>query len=478
MNELQNIGKLPPSDVQIEEAVIGSVMIDEDSLVDAMAVIKTEDLFYKETNKTIFKAIQKLYENNQSVDMLTVSTTLKTMGKLEEVGGYVRLVDLVNNISTGKHIEYHVRILQQSYIKRELIKKYTLLVSRAYNHDSDVFELLDYDAKVMDKINEEVFRQAKEKSYEQSLIDVTKRVEMLSNQKEGEFTGVPTGFRKLDKFTGGWQPSDLIIVAARPGMGKTAFILKNLVECGKLGVPAGMFSLEMSIEQLAARTIAINSNFHLSQIIRDGFEKAKYFTTLNTVTQKMKGFPIYINDNAALDIRDIITQARIWKRKFDIKILFVDYIQLVTDKTKGNNREQEIASISRNLKMLAKELSIPVIALSQLSRAVETRNDKRPKLSDLRESGAIEQDADIVSFLYREHYYNPDAILPDWLSSINANAEYSIAKYRSGSLGTKGLFFDENKVKYLDPSELSDAEINELESSPSSFVKPNDDNPF
>ena len=267
-------------------------------------------------------------------------------------------------------------------------------------------------------------------------------------------------------------------------MGKTALALKNVVECGLANIPCGFFSLEMSRMELSARTVAINSNFHLAQIIRDGFKKDKYFERFNHLKSEMKKFPIHIDDRPGLDIRDIINKARIWKRKHGIKILFVDYLQLVNDRTKGNNREQEMASVSRNLKGLAKELDLPVIALSQLSRAVETRGgSKRPKLSDIRESGAIEQDANIVAFIYREHYYDPDAELPDYLTSIGANAEFSFAKYRDGSLETKGLYFDANKVKYMDPEELN----NEFVESDSGFStaelpKPDpnnpDDNPF
>jgi replicative DNA helicase len=228
----------------------------------------------------------------------------------------------------------------------------------------------------------------------------------------------------------------------------------------------------MSSNQLTARHISINSNFHLSQIIRKGFEKPEYFTTLSEKIDTMQNFPIYIEDTPSMDIRDIVSKARILKRKYDIKILIVDYIQLVVDKTKVNQREQEISSITRNLKLIAKELNIPVIALSQLNRSVETRTDKHPKLSDLRESGAIEQDADIVTFLYRHEYYYPDSPLDDWLVEKGANAEFSFAKYREGSLETIGIHFDGNKVKYSDPQEY-DEYANDIPK-----MNPNDDENF
>jgi replicative DNA helicase len=449
------------------------MLIDERGPLEAMPVLKTSEMFYNRTNRLIFEAIRDLSYNNQAIDLLTVADKLRTQNKLQEIGGEYTLVQLTQKSGSSAHIEHHCRILAQYWLKRKLIQKADKIRQMAFLDDTDSLELLEEDARMNDEISEVLFTGTKQTTYADALTEVEQRVEMLSHQKEGEFTGVPTGFKKLDKFTGGWQPSDLIIIAARPGMGKTAFILKNTVECGLRNVPVGFFSLEMSTTQLAARTVAINSNFHLSQLIRDGFEKDKYFATLRNRTDEMRKFPVFIDDTPSLDIRDIVSKARIWKRKHDIKILFVDYIQLASDRTKGNNREQEIASISRNLKMLAKELNIPVIALSQLSRNVETRTDKHPKLSDLRESGAIEQDADIVTFLYREHYYNPGIELPYELSSIGANAEFNFAKYRSGSLETKGLYFDANKVKYMDPEEYEADIVHAIPN-----INPKDDNPF
>ena len=439
-----------PHDENLEESILSAMIVDETGHLEALPLLKLPEMFHNEANRCIFEAIQDLSYKNEPIDMITVIQRLTDMGKLEAAGGNFRLVQLIQKTSSAAHIENWCRILQQYWLKRRLIQKAQMVLKEAFNAETDSLDLLEMDAKANDELNEILYSGASQTSYAEAITQVEKRVEMLSNQKEGEFTGVETGFDKINKFTGGWQPSDLIIIAARPGMGKTALVLKTLVECGKKNLAVGFFSLEMSATQLAARTVAINSNFHLSQLIRDGFEKNEYFTSLTERTSGMKKFPVYIDDTASMDIRDIIARARIWKRKHGIQILIVDYIQLATDKTKGNNREQEIASISRGLKMLAKELNIPVIALSQLSRKVEERNDKHPKLSDLRESGAIEQDADIVCFLYRQEYYYPDAALPDELERIGANAEFSFAKYRSGSLETKGLYFDKNKVKYSD----------------------------
>lgn len=438
-----------PHSSKLEKQVLSAMIVDDKGHLDAMPVLKLPEMFYEQKHQLIFKAIQELSFKNQPIDLMTVNQKLTEMGTLEKVGGAYELVNLSNLSGSAAHIEEHCRYIVQYWVKRMLISNADKIKQMAFSQESDSLELLEQCARLNDELNEILYHGSKEKSYAAALRSVVKRVEFLSTKKEGEFTGVPTGFDKVNKFTGGWQPSDLIIVAARPGMGKTALILKNLVECGLQGIPAGMFSLEMSIEQLAARTVGINSNFHLTQLIRDGFEKPEYFPTLLEREKEMSSFPLYIDDTANQDIRDIISKARIWKRKYDIQILFVDYIQLATDKTKGNNREQEIASISRGLKMLAKELNIPVIALSQLSRQVETRNDKRPKLSDLRESGAIEQDADIVTFLYRPEYYGEE--LPHEMEPF-CNAEFSFGKYRAGSLGTIDLFFQGDKAKYSDYS--------------------------
>ncbi len=478
METTNHLNKMP-SAVKLEEAVLSAMLIDESGPLEAMPLLKAADMFYDANNRKIFDAIAALYNNNESIDMLTVIEKLRTQKTLEAIGGQFEIVQMAQKAGSAAHIDHHCRILQQHWLKRKLIDKANQVIAKAYKEDSDSLDLLEFDARLNDELSEMLFAGNKSTSYADALVEVRKRVELLSSQEEGQFTGIETGFAKVNRFTGGWQNSDLVIIAARPGMGKTALILKNAVACGLAGTAVGFFSLEMSTTQLAARTVAINSDLHLAMLVRDGFTKDKYFTTLFNKTEEMRKFPLYIDDSASQDIRDIIAKARIWKRKYDIKILFVDYIQLVTDKSKGNNREQEIASIARNLKMLAKELNLPVIALSQLSRQVEARVDKRPRLSDIRESGAIEQDADIVAFLYREHYYNPEGPLPDWLETSGANAELIFGKYRSGALETKGLYFDTNKVKYMDPDERdADAEDAAWIDGNVPKLNPKDDTPF
>lgn len=467
-----------PHKQDLEKAVLGALLVDSTAHLEALPILKLPEMFFAAEHQHIFTAIQELSFANKPIDLITVSQQLIQSGTLDKAGGMYALSQLASGVGSAAHIEYHSRILQQYWLRRKLIQKAETIKAQAYNEELDSMQVLENDAKLNDELNELLFSGTGKTTYADALEQVEKRVELLSSQKEGEFTGVTTGFPKLNKFTGGWQPSDLVIVAARPAMGKTAFILKNLVDCGLRGIPAGMFSLEMSVQQLAARTVSINSNFHLTQLIRDGFEKNEYFVTLKNVVTPMKDFKFLIDDTANQDIREIISKARIWKRKHGIQILFIDYIQLATDKTKGNNREQEIASISRGLKMLAKELNIPVIALSQLSRQVEQRPNKRPKLSDLRESGAIEQDADIVSFLYRPEYYDED--VPEEILAKGGNSEYSIAKYRAGSLATLPLWFQGDKAKYSDPVERSqEQEAEEAWYSPDlPKMDPANDNPF
>ncbi|MDH7444660.1 replicative DNA helicase [Aquimarina sp. 2201CG14-23] len=437
-----------PKAIDIEESILAAMLVDERGAIEAVPILKEVDMFFKPEHQEIYKAILNLYKNSNPIDLVTVSDEVKSNSNSNKILSVV--MDLMQSSGSAAHIEYHCRLLVQFWIKRRIIKKCNVLISNAYKKDYDSLQLLEDDAKYNDEIQETILSGSHSITYADALSQTEKRVKMLSSMEEGQIDGVPTGYPKIDKFTGGWQNSDLIIIAARPGMGKTSLILKTVVECGKNDRPIAFFSLEMSAQQLSARTISINSHFHLRQLIRDGFEKPEYFVTLRSKTEEMKKYPVYIDDTPALDISDLVAKARIWKRKHNIEIIVVDYLQLVTDHSKSGNREQEISSISRNLKKLAKELDVPVIALSQLSRSVETRGgDKRPRLSDLRESGAIEQDADIVTFIYRPEYYGCE--VDEELLAMNANAELSFAKYRAGSLETKGLYWDANKTKYMDP---------------------------
>lgn len=447
-------GKLPPQALDLEAAVLGAMLIDRKGADECLMVLKSSDVFYKDAHKHIFEAVLDLYNDNRPVDMLTVAAKLKSKGVLEAAGGDYYIIELTQKISSSAHIEYHSYILLQNYIKRWVITSSSKIVSTAYDEGSDSLELLEEWARALDVVTEMSLQGKRAASYPDLLDKVQERIEFLSHKNPEEVTGVRTGFKKLDLFSGGYQGGDLIIVGARPGMGKTSYVLATTVVNAKHSVPVGFISAEMSAMQLTARTVAIDTDFHLSQILKTGFEKPEYFTSFSKHKHRMRNYPIHIDDTPSPDIRHVIATARQWKRQHNIGLLIVDYIQLCADATKvskSGNREQEIASISRKLKALAKELDIPVIALSQVSRECESRSDKRPKLSDLRESGAIEQDADIVQFLYRDEYYGFP--VSEEMLAVDANAEVIWAKFRGGGVGTRGLWWQGDKTKFMDPED-------------------------
>ena len=443
-------GLIPPQALDMEEAVIGAVMCDAKSIDEVITVIKSSDVFYKDAHRFIYDAVQDLYNNNRPIDLLTVSEQLKRNEKLDYVGGDYYLISLVQKVGSSAHIEFHARIIVQNWMKREFIKTSSEVIGLCYDQSTDVFDVENYLESKLDLIRELISSGSNQLTMSQAVHHVVERVERLSYMEEGEITGIPTGFDKLDRLTGGWQDSDLIIIAARPGMGKSAFCSATILASVLKNKAVGVISLEMSTVQLVTRLMANNSNFHLNQLFRHGFNKDKineYFPKLNALKDSMKGYPVYFNDTPALDIRDVKSAARLWKRKHGIKLLIVDYLQLVKDATKSNNREQEVSSITGQLKAIAKELNIPVIALSQLSRKVEDRGGlKKPQLADLRESGAIEQDADVIGFIWRPEYYKFE--VPQELYDIGANTELNVAKHRNGSLERVGLWFDENKTKF------------------------------
>lgn len=446
-------GRIPPQLIEIEEAVLGAMMIDRKGVEDCMLVLKKSDIFYKESHKYIFEAINELYLNSEPIDFLTVSSRLRTMGKLDLAGGDYYLIELTQKISSSAHIEFHSRLLVQKYIQRAMIRDCAELMSKAYDDATDVFELID-DANIrLTNLQEQTNVGAQDMTIIEALDIIEKKVELLSEKNDDEITGVHTGFHKIDLVTSGFQPTDLIVIAARPGMGKTSLVMKTILKNALKGIPGGMISLEMSTVQLVTRMVSCNSHFHLNQLFRTGFKKNKYFEQFLMKKYEMQKFGIYF-DEKSRELFDIVAKIRLWKRKFDIKYVVIDYLQIMSFKSlgKNTNREQEISTATRTLKSLAKELNIPIILLSQLSRDVESRgSSKRPQLKDLRESGAIEQDADLVAFIYRSEYYGiePD----DDLVAIGANTEFIIAKHRNGSLDIKGLYFDKNKTKFMDPEE-------------------------
>jgi replicative DNA helicase len=465
-------GKLPPQVLDLEEAVLGAMMIDKKG-VDEVIDILQSDAFYKDAHKYIFEAIVQLFTETQPIDLLTVSAQLKKNGKLDIAGGDFYLIQLTQKISSSAHIEFHSRIILQKFIQRSLIRISSEIIEDSYDETTDVFDLLDRAESKLYEVTQGNIKRSSETA--QSLVlQAKKRIEEIAGQ-EG-LSGVATGFEKLDKITSGWQPSDLIIIAARPAMGKTAFVLSMARNMAiDFGMPVALFSLEMASVQLITRLISSETGLS-SEKLRTGKLEKHEWEQLSTKVKNLEKAPLYIDDTPSLSIFDLRAKARRLVSQHGIRIIIVDYLQLMTaggNGKGGGNREQEISTISRNLKALAKELNVPVIALSQLSRAVETRGaSKRPLLSDLRESGAIEQDADIVSFLYRPEYYKIDEWDDDEASPTAGQAEIMIAKHRNGSIENVRLKFIGHLGKFDNLDDYSGS-FDDLPSSMNS-----DDNPF
>ncbi|MEA1785424.1 replicative DNA helicase [Arenibacter sp. GZD96] len=464
-------GKIPPQALDLEEVVLGAMMIDKKG-IDEVIDILHPTAFYKDAHRYIYEAIIKLFENSQPIDLLTVSSQLKKDGRLESSGGDFYLIKLTQKVASSAHIEFHARIILQKFIQRSLIKISNEIIEDAYEDATDVFDLLDSAESKLYEVTQGNLKRSAETA-QNLVIQAKKRIEEIA-QKEG-LSGVPSGFTKLDKLTSGWQPSDLIIVAARPGMGKTALTLsmaRNMAV--NSDIPVAFFSLEMSSVQLITRLISSETGLS-SEKLRTGKLEKHEWQQLSVKVKSLESAPLLIDDTPSLSIFDLRAKARRLASQHGIKLIIIDYLQLMTagGSQKGGNREQEISTISRNLKALAKELNVPIIALSQLSRAVETRGgSKRPILSDLRESGAIEQDADIVSFIYRPEYYKIDEWDDEERSPTTGQAEFIVAKHRNGGLDNIRLKFIGNLGKF---DNLEDFD------SPFEFqskMNANEDNPF
>ena len=441
-------GKLPPQALDLEEVVLGAMMIDKKG-VDEVIDILTPESFYKEIHQNIFDAIFKLFQKSEPIDLLTVSNQLKKDGTHEKVGGDFYLISLTQKVSSSAHIEFHARIILQKFIQRSLIKISNEIISDSYDESKDVFDLLDNAESKLYDVTQGNIKKSSETA--QSLVIQAKnKIESISNKKG--LSGIPSGFNKIDKLTAGWQQSDLVIIAARPGMGKTALALSmasNIAIENK--IPLAFFSLEMSSIQLITRMISSETGLDSNKLRTGKLEKHEW-EQLNIRVKNLEKAPLFIDDTPSLSIFDLRAKARRLVSQKDVKIIIVDYLQLMTagGNMKIGNREQEISTISRNLKALAKELNIPVIALSQLSRLVEGRTSKRPLLSDLRESGAIEQDADIVSFLYRPEYYGINEWDDEMKTPSEGQGEFIVAKHRNGALDSIKLKFIANLGKFED----------------------------
>lgn len=447
-------GKIPPQALDLEEVVLGAALIDQKGCDELFEVFSSERVFYKEAHQDIFKAIKQLYNSNSPIDILTVSEVLSANKKLESIGGDFYLITLTQKVSSSAHQEFHCRILVQKYIAREVIRLSNSFIELAYNESTDVFDLLDTVGVGFDSINDMITKGHTSLTWADAVDSIPKRVEFLTNN-QGKITGLPTGLKATDKHFSGWQNSDFIVIGADSGMGKTAYVLNNMIAVSKAGYPVGMFSMEMSVIQLAIRGVATESEYHLNQLMRHGFEKQKYFEGLQQVVNEVRKYPIHIDDRPALTVQEMKRKARQLKRKHGIKLLVIDFVQMFSgDKDIRIN----VSEAARECKNIAKELDIPVIGLSQLSREVRKANYKIPSKHHLKESSAIEEAADVIMLLYRPEYYgynrdqNPD--LYDQLGLKDSdNACGIVAKNRNGSLGNVGMYFVENKTKYVNPED-------------------------
>ena len=433
------LGKVPPHDLDAEQAIIGSMLTDKDAVIAAIEVLKEED-FYREDNRAIFSAIFNLYNRAEPIDIITVKAELESMGKFEQVGGLEYLAELPEKVPTTANATKYIKIVEEKSTLRNLIKTANEIIELGYNPTEDVEDIMEGAEKrifdIMQDKNQKGYAPIKD-----VLVDSFTQLEELYNRKQ-HITGVPTGFTELDYKTAGFHGSDLILIAARPAMGKTAFALNIATNAAvKAHVPVAVFSLEMSKEQLVNRVLCSEAMVD-SNKVRTGKIDDEEWSKLAAASGELSEANIYIDDTPGISIMEIRAKCRKMKIEKNIGLVVIDYLQLVQGSGKrGGSREQEIAEISRSLKILAKEINVPVIALSQLSRAPEQRPDHRPMLSDLRESGSIEQDADIVMFLYRDDYYNED-------SEKKNIAEVILAKHRAGSTGTVELLWLGNYTKF------------------------------
>ena len=433
------LGKVPPNDIEAEQAVIGSMLTDKEAVISSIEILKEQD-FYREDNKIIYRAILNLYDRGEPIDIITLKSELSSMGKLESVGGLEYLVELPDKVPTTSNIDKYIKIVEEKSTLRNLINTANEIIKLGYDPTEDVENIMDSAERkifnIMQKRDQKGYSSMKD-----ILVDSFTELEQLYNQKQ-HITGVPTGFIDLDYKTAGLHNSDLILVAARPAMGKSAFALNIATNAAVRGnTPVVIFSLEMSKEQMGNRILCSEAMVD-SNKVRTGKIEDEDWLKLANASGELSKSGIYIDDTPGISIMEIRAKCRKLKLEKNIGLVVVDYLQLIQGSNKRvGSREQEISEISRSLKILAKEINVPVIALSQLSRAPEQRPDHRPMLADLRESGAIEQDADIVMFLYRDDYYNED-------SEKKNIAEVIIAKHRSGSTGTVELSWLGNYTKF------------------------------
>src|SRR5665647_3331268 len=444
-------GKVPPQAIEVEEAVLGALMLEKDAYHTVQAILRPES-FYKEEHKKIFNAIKELAAKEKPIDLLVVTQALKNRGELDEVGGPLYITQLTSRVASAAHIEFHARIIAQKFIQRELILISSEIQSKSYEDAMELNDLIDFAESSLFRVTEGNI--TKESQPIKPLLQrAVEQIEINTKKPDG-LSGIASGYTRLDNITSGWQKTDLIIIAARPAMGKTAFVLtmaRNMAAIYK--TPVAVFSLEMSSLQLVNRLISAETELG-SDKIKSGRLENWEWEVFNRKLKNLEEAPLFIDDTPALSIFEFRAKCRRLKMQYNIGVVIVDYLQLMTagGDIRGN-REQEVSTVSRNLKAIAKEIDVPIIALSQLNRSVESRDGKRPQLSDLRESGAIEQDADMVMFIHRPEYYGITQDTDG--NSLMGVAEIIIAKHRNGSVGDVQLAFKASLAKFTDLEEVS-----------------------
>lgn len=434
------IDRVPPHNVEAEQAVLGAMLIKKEAIAEAIEILRPDD-FYRDAHRIVFEAMLELFQKNEPVDIVTVTEQLKKNDLLEKAGGIAFITALDNAVPTAANVAYHAKIVEEKAQLRNLINAATEIAGTAYEDTEDMAEIMDRAEKrildVASRENTGAFVPIKD-----IVMGTFQQIENRA-KNSGALTGLPSGFIDLDRLTAGFQPSDLVLVAARPSMGKTAFTL-NIATYVAVHEhkPVAFFSLEMSKEQLVQRMLCAEGGID-SQRLRKG-ELDDEWPKLVEAADRLSGAPIYIDDTPGITVMELRSKARRLKAEHGLDLVIIDYLQLMQGRggKSGDNRQQEISEISRSLKALARELSVPVIALSQLSRSVESRQIKRPMLSDLRESGSLEQDADIVMFLYREDYYTEE-------TDKQNITEVIIAKHRNGPVDKIDLFFQKEFTKFV-----------------------------
>jgi replicative DNA helicase len=449
-----NLRKVPPQNLEAESSVLGGILLENDAINIVLELLRPDD-FYRESHRKVFRAMIELTDRTEPVDLITLSEFLKSRGELDAVGGSAYLASLADFVPTAANIAYYARIVREKSILRSLIRTATEIATRGYEEQGNVEEFLDTAEKVIFDISEQKIK-ASFVAVGDMIKDTLKTVEKLYERKE-MVTGVPTGYEDLDKLTAGLQPSDLIIVAGRPSMGKTAFSLNIAANAAFAGVGVAVFSLEMAKEQLVLRMLCSEARVNNSKV-RSGYLAERDFPKLANAAGRLHEALIYIDDTPAISVLELRAKARrlVRDRTKKVGLIVIDYLQLMRGMGGASNREQEISEISRSLKALAKELAVPVIAISQLNRRVEDRGDRRPMMSDLRESGAIEQDADVIMFIYRDEVYNQN-------SEEKGKAEIIVAKQRNGPIDRVELTFLNEFMRFENYTPRDDFDYQEAE---------------